>query len=317
MQGVTAVSATTTLPLSGGAQLIGMKFTSAPGNTGDKQHDNVLVDRIFTRPGYVESIGMRLLAGRGFEPARHQGVFEALIDGQLAKQFFPGSSPLGSTVQCDGKLLTIVGVVEQARLNDLHQDGRPQLIVRAEDYSNRRPSFYAVRTDSDPHSLISEVQGAIRQIDRRVPVSDVHTLDEIVAERRSRERISAVLLAGLALGALLLVAMGLFGMVSGSVARRRGELAVRLALGATHGRVIRLVVGEGARLLLLGLVIGLPGVYLAGEALKGFLIGVPPDDAPTLAAVAAGLVAVALLACYLAARRVTGITPGQLLREGG
>jgi predicted lysophospholipase L1 biosynthesis ABC-type transport system permease subunit len=244
-------------------------------------------------------------------------VFEALIDGQLAKQFFPGSSPLGAMIECDGKLLTIVGVVEQARLNDLYQDGRPQLVVRAEDYSGRRPWLYVVRTDRDPHSLISEVQGAIRQIDRRVPVSDVHTMDEIVAERRSRERISAVLLAGLALGALLLVAMGLFGMVSGSVARRRGELAVRLALGATHGRVIRLVVGEGARLLLLGLVAGLPGVYLAGEALKGFLIGVPPDDAPTLAAVAAGLVAVALLACYLAARRVTGITPGQLLREGG
>jgi ABC-type antimicrobial peptide transport system permease subunit len=142
-------------------------------------------------------------------------------------------------------------------------------------------------------------------------------MDEMVAEARSRERISAVLIGGLAVGALVLVSMGLFGMISGSVARRRGELAVRLALGATHQRVIRLVVGEGARLVALGLVIGIPGIYMAGEALEGLLVGVSPFDAATLVAVAIGLVGVALLACYLAARRVTTIDPERLLREGG
>jgi putative ABC transport system permease protein len=142
------------------------------------------------------------------------------------------------------------------------------------------------------------------------------TMDEIVADARSRERISAVLIGSLALGALLLVAMGLFGMISGSVARRRGELAVRLALGATHGRIIRLVVSEGARLVAIGLLIAVPGIYMAGEALRGFLIGVSPFDGPTLVGVAGGLVAVALLACYLAARRVTTIAPERLLREG-
>jgi putative ABC transport system permease protein len=143
------------------------------------------------------------------------------------------------------------------------------------------------------------------------------TMDDIVADARSRERVSAALIASLALGALLLVAMGLFGMISGSVARRRGELAVRIALGATHHRVIRLVVGEGARLVVLGCLIGIPGVYVAGEALRGLLIGISPFDASTLIAVGAGLVAVALVACYLAARRVTTIDPERLLREGG
>jgi putative ABC transport system permease protein len=142
------------------------------------------------------------------------------------------------------------------------------------------------------------------------------TMDEIVADARSRERISAVMLSGLALGALLLVTMGLFGMISGSVMRRRGELAVRLALGATHHRVIRLVVGEGARMLAIGLMTGIPGIYLAGEALRGLLVGVSPFDAPTLAAVALGLIAISLLACYFAARRVTKIEPERLLREG-
>jgi putative ABC transport system permease protein len=125
-----------------------------------------------------------------------------------------------------------------------------------------------------------------------------------------------VMLSGLALGALLLVTMGLFGMISGSVTRRRGEIAVRLALGATHHRVIRLVVGEGARMLAIGLMTGIPGIYLAGEALRGLLVGVSPFDAPTLAVVALGLIAISLLACYLAARRVTRIEPERLLREG-
>jgi putative ABC transport system permease protein len=142
-------------------------------------------------------------------------------------------------------------------------------------------------------------------------------MDEIVADARSRERISAVLLAGLAVGALLLVSMGLFGMISGSVTRRRGELAVRLALGATHRRVIRLVVSEGVRLITLGLMIGIPGIYMAGEAIQGFLICVSPFDVPTLTIVAIGLITIGLFACYMAARRVTAIDPDRLLREGG
>jgi ABC-type antimicrobial peptide transport system permease subunit len=216
-------------------------------------------------------------------------------------------------------LVTIVGVVDQARLYDLHQDGRPQLFVRSEDYAEpgRRPALYVVRTDSDPYALMPEIRSIIRNIDRRVPVSDVRTLDEIVAQSRSRERTGAAMIAGLALGALLLVAMGLFGMISGSVARRGGELAVRLALGATHASVIRLVVGEGARLIAFGLIIGIPGIYMSSEGLKGFLIGVSPFDVPTLTIVALGLPAIALLACYLGARRATVIEPCRLLREGG
>src|SRR6185369_5499169 len=186
---------------------------------------------------------------------------------------------------------------------------------RAEDFGDR-PRRFVVRTERDPKNLMTEVRSVIREIDRRVPVSSMITMDEMVAEARSRERISAVLIGGLAVGALLLVSMGLFGMISGSVARRRGELAVRMALGATHGRIIRLVVSEGARLVAIGLLIAVPGIYMAGEALRGFLIGVSPFDGPTLVGVAGGLVAVALLACYLAARRVTTIAPERLLREG-
>jgi putative ABC transport system permease protein len=319
LPGVTSVSAATSLPLSGGANMGQIAFPGAPGNAGDDR-DRPLVDVINTRAGYVQTMGMRLLAGRDFEATRYEGVHEALIDRYLAKQFFPDSSPIGATVLlgANPQTIMIVGVVEQARLHGLHQDGRPQILLRAEDYPNVVGYwFYTLRTDRDPRALIPEARAVIRQIERRIPVSQMRTMDEIVADARSRERISAVLIAGLALGALVLVTMGLFGMISGSVTRRRGELAVRLALGATHGRVIRLVVGEGARMLALGLLIGVPGIYVAGEALRGFLVGVSPFDAPTLAAVAIGLVTLALLACYLAARRVTAISPDRLLRDGG
>lgn len=130
-----------------------------------------------------------------------------------------------------------------------------------------------------------------------------------------QQRTSAVLLAALALGALLLVAMGLFGVVSGSVTRRRHELAVRLAVGADHSRVLRLVLGEGTRLVVLGMLIGVPGIYVAGRLIRGILVGVSPSDPLTLSAAALGLAFVTIAACYVPARRVLAIDPARLLRE--
>ena len=197
---------------------------------------------------------MRVVEGRAFERARRDGVREALIDRSLARQFFPGSSPLGAKIPFgnDGKdVLTVVGVVEQARLYDVHQDGRPQVYLRAED-SGYRTLAFVVRSRRDPQSLVSEVRSVIRQIDPRLALADVRTMDEVVDNAVRRQRISAVLLSGFAVGALLLAAMGLFGIVSGSVTRRRHELALRLAVGADHGRLVRLVLGEGAVLVVAG-----------------------------------------------------------------
>ena len=140
-------------------------------------------------------------------------------------------------------------------------------------------------------------------------------MDEIVDDARRQPRISMVLIAGFAVGALLLVAMGLFGMVSGAVSQRRGELAVRLALGATHHRVLRLVFREGALLVAVGMLIAGPGVYAAGKLLRGLLIGVSPLDPFALAAAGVGLSIVTLSACYVPARRVLRIDPSPLLRE--
>jgi len=153
-------------------------------------------------------------------------------------------------------------------------------------------------------------------VDPRLPVSDVRTMEDIVSASLSQQRVSAVLIAAFSLGALLLAAMGMFGVVSGSVTRRRHELALRLALGADHVRVLRHVLGEGVGLVALGLLIGAPGVYFGGRVIRSILVDLSPWDPLTLGAVALGLCFVALLACWLPARRVTGIEPARVLREG-
>ena len=181
-----------------------------------------------------------------------------------------------------------MGVVKQTRLSNLHEDGRPQLFIRAEDWVRYMP-VWVVKTDGDPQALVAEVRRAIRRIDPRIPVSSVQTMDEIVADALRQQRMSAVLIGGFALGALLLVAMGLFGMISGAVVRRQGELAIRLALGASHQRMLRLALGEGALLVVVGMLIAIPGVYAAGGLIRGLLVDISPWDPITLLAVAFGL----------------------------
>jgi putative ABC transport system permease protein len=138
-------------------------------------------------------------------------------------------------------------------------------------------------------------------------------MDEIVGNSLRQQRTSAVLIAAFALGALLLAAMGLAGVVSGSVTRRHHELAVRLALGADQRNVLRLVLREGALLVGIGVLAGLPCIYISGRLIRGILVGITPSDPLTLAAVVVGLVLVTLAACYVPARHVLKIEPAKLL----
>ena len=313
--GVRAVGAATALPLSSDADQRTVRFPGAPGNTGEEEHDRPLVDYMSARAGYFETMGIRILAGYAFGPSRPVGRREAVIDPTLADQFFPGRSAVGATLRFGRDTLVVVGVADHARMYDVHQDGRPQLYVRDENYTSHTLSF-ALRSGRSLPGLAPEVRAAVRRVDPQLAVSDLRPMDELVGEALRQPRLSAVLLSGFALGALLLAAMGLYGVVAGSVSRRRHELAVRLALGADHQRVLWLVLRESARLVLLGLLIGVPGIYFAGRLLGGVLVGVSSFDPATLAAVAAGLALVAAVACYVPARRVAGIEPAQSLREG-
>jgi predicted permease len=314
LPGVTAVGGSTALPLSADANQTTIDFPGAPGNTGVEDHDEPLVDVMAARAGYFDALGIRRVAGPGFSTGTGAGVREAVIDRTLAEYFFPTGSPVGFRLPFGDDTLTIVGVVEHARQYDVHADGRPQLYFH-DDYDPDRGLSFALRTERDPSSLVPEVRAAIRRIDPQLAVAELRPMDDVVRQALRQPRVSAVLIAGFSIGALLLAAMGLFGVVAGSVNRRRHEIAVRLALGAGHGSVLRLVLQEGAVLVALGLALGVPGIYFAGRVLRGVLVGVSPFDPVTLGAVAAGLAVVALLACYVPARRVATIEPAQAFRD--
>jgi putative ABC transport system permease protein len=316
--GVSVAGAASALPLTATGVFssfqISITAPGAPGNTGDAERDKLVVDLIGSRYGYVETMGIRVVAGRSFDKLRPTGVAEAMIDTAVARRFFPDGSALGSQIRLGSQLLTIVGVVRQARLYGLYADGRPQVLVRAENFG-MRPLFYVVKTTRDPHSLLPDVTAAVRRIEPRVAVGDPRSMDDLVQASRGPQAMGASLVGSLALGALLLTAMGLFGVVAGSVTRRRHELAVRLAVGADHQRVLRLVLAEGAVLVSAGLLIGAPGIYFGYRMIRGLLVGVSPYDPLALIAAAVGLFVVAMVACYVPARRVLKIDPAQMLHQ--
>ncbi|HLH20585.1 MAG TPA: ADOP family duplicated permease [Bryobacteraceae bacterium] len=312
--GVTGASATSVLPLTAAAPQATITFPGAPGNTGNAGRDTVTADLIAVRAHYIEVMGMRLRAGRGFTEARQNGVSEAIIDTAIVRRFFPDGNAIGAEIRLGPRPFTIIGVVDQARLYNVHADGRPQILVRSEDLG-MRPLFYVMRTTREPHSLLPDVRAAVHRIDPRIPAGDARAMEDIVDASLSPQSIGSALIGAFAAGALLLAAMGLFGVVSGSVTRRRHELAVRLALGADHRRIFRLVLKEGAVLVIAGLLIGAPGIYIAKNLIRGMLAGVSPSDPVTLLAAAVGLLFVAMAACYVPARRAVRIEPAQLLRQ--
>ena len=315
MSGASAASA---LPLTATAFQTMVTAPAASGNTGDVKRDRILTDLIGVRANYVEVMGMRLLAGRPFTEPRPAGVAEAMIDEALVRQLFPDGKAIGATIRVGERPLMVIGVVQQPRLYDIHTDGRPQVLVRSEDFG-MRPLFYVMRTARDPHALAPEVRAAIHRLEPRIPVGDPRAMDDIVDLSLSPQSIGAALVGALAVGGLLLAAMGLFGVVSAAVTRRRHELAVRLALGAEQGDALRLVLKEGALLVAIGLVIGAPGIFIANRLVERLVVGVSPFDPLTLMAAAAGLLLVALTACYVPARAsdragaaaATGVTNGE------
>jgi putative ABC transport system permease protein len=318
--GVQSVSQTSALPLSAGANQTSIEIPGAPGNTGAPEHDRPLVDYMPVRPGYFETMGIRMLAGRDFTTLRKGkigGSGEAIVDRTLAEYFFPTGNALGARIPFGGAdTVTIVGIVDQARLYDVSKDNRPQLYYRADEYiSASRGMYYVMRTTGDPMRLSTDVRRAVRGVDPQLAIVDMATMEQLTSDSLSKQRITAVLIGGFAAGGLLLAAMGLFGVVGSSVQRRKHELAVRIALGARHDVVLRNVLLEGAGLVGLGILVAAPAVYFGGRFMSGILVGIGPHDLPTLLVVAGILGAVALLACYLPARRVLEIDPAHALRE--
>jgi putative ABC transport system permease protein len=197
----------------------------------------------------------------------------------------------------------------------VYRDGRPQLYVQNLRDSFQRAQYYVLATTRDPASLLPELRAAVRSVDARVAVGEARTMVEIVADALRQQRTGATLISGFALGALVLAAMGIFGVITASVTRRHHELAIRLAVGADRRKIRRLVLREAVLLVGGGVLLGVPAVFAAGSVMRGALVGVSPSDPLTLLGVTIGLALITLATAYVAARRVLTIDPAELLRK--
>ncbi len=313
LPGVDAVGGVNALPLTRATSQNAVAFPGSGVNAGGDEY-TPLVDWFAATPGYFEAMGVPILAGRDFTDGDDdQAPGVAIIDDTLAQRFFDGYDAIGQMMTFFGRELTVVAIVDQPRLYDIHQDDRGQVFLPLA----QRPAYgisLAIRADRDPGSLIAEVREVVRSIDADQPLADVRTMQQVTGESLSGERLSLGLIAGFALGALLLATLGLYGVLSNVVSCRTREMGLRMALGADAARVRGLVVRQGMRLALIGTALGLLGSLVTARFLESLLVGVEPADPVTLAVVSAAMAATAFVTCYIPARRASSVDPMVALR---
>jgi predicted permease len=277
-------------------------------------------------PGYFGTMRIPILRGRDFSDEDRAGTpAVGIVNETLARHLFAEEDPVGRALVVDDapagpRRVTIVGVARDVRHEgldvppaaDLHLPAAQVIPDTVQWLANNE--FWSVRTTSDPALLARAVKEAVRSIDPDVSANSIRTQAEIVADVSGKERLSLSLIAAFAAAALLLAAMGIYGLVAFSVAQRRREIGIRVALGARGGEVERLVALEGLRLAGAGLIAGGIAALASSRLLAGFLFGITPHDPATFAGVAGSLLAASLLASWLPARAAARIPPTEALR---
>ena len=317
LPGVQSAAVGTVIPLTDShsrsdVTIEGMALPS-PGNS---PHPDVHV----VSPGYVSTLGIPLLRGRTFtEQDNEKAPLAAMINAMVARRFFPNEDPIGKRFMFGhpasdpAKWYTIVGVVSDTRLYGLANPARLEVYLSFR--QNPRSSMaLVVKSGVDPAALTSAVREAVQSIDKDQPVFAVSTMEELVRNSVATRRMTLVLLGLFSALALVLGAIGIYGVISYSVTQRTHEIGIRMALGAPRGDVFRLVVGEGLKLAGIGIAIGIAAAFGLARLMSSLLYGISATDFETFAGVAVLLALVALLACYIPARRAMRVDPTVALR---
>lgn len=315
MPGVVSAAHTTDLPVTcncGSTQL------RVPGHPWYGQHDTALARE--TSPDYFKALQARLISGRFYTPADDASKPKVVVvNRSFAERFFPGEDPVGKTVGdpdlSPGSLARIVGVVDNIREGDLVEPIVPA-VYSPFSQGDSRGFFLIVRTRQDPAPMMPALVVAIHQVDPNLGVRNEFIMDDRIIDSPAAflNRSSAWLVGGFAASALLLGAIGLYGVIAYSVSQRTREIGVRMALGAEPGSVYRLILGQAGFLAAIGIAIGLGCSVAAAALLKDLLFGVQSWDAPIFIVVAAVLGICALLASYLPARKAASVNPVEALR---
>jgi predicted permease len=242
-----------------------------------------------------------------------------VISEGVARQKWPGQDPIGQTVEfgnMDGdlRLLTIVGVVGEVRKHSLETAPRPTIYVNYRQRPRSTQQFDVVlRTSSDPAAVTSSVRRVLTQLDPTVPAR-MSTFSQVFSESLNNRRFNLTLVGVFALAALVLAMVGVFGVLAYSVAQRTQEIGVRIALGATPGGILKMVLGQGLLTVAIGLIVGLAGSLLLTRTMRSMLFEISPNDPITIVGIALLLLLIAMLASYIPARRATRVDPMIALR---
>jgi predicted permease len=261
-------------------------------------------------------MGMPVLKGRGFESSdteKSQPV--AIVDESLARRYSPDGDLVNKRIRIgNGPWLTIVGVVPNVKNRKLDEEPWPYL-YRPYSQWVQRETMLVVRAGVDPVSLVGEIRQQVAKLDPELPLSDVKSIQQAMDRSLITTRLTNSLLVGFAATALLLAVTGIYGVMSLNVANRRNEFGIRLALGAQTANVLKLILAQGLRLAMVGVAVGLLAAIAFTRLLKGLLFGISASDPLTFAVIAVLLVGVALLACWIPARRATRVDPLEALRQ--
>ncbi|MEE8146615.1 MAG: ABC transporter permease [Longimicrobiales bacterium] len=306
-------------------RLNGQWYFAPEGQEADPEATKSMVGIRVASPGYLETLRIPLLSGRSFDERDRAGEpFTILVNESLAKNRFPNEDPVGRRLKilnAGGEIppFEIIGVIGDVKNEGIRENVRETLIL-----PRANPAFTAgwtrhltlhARTVGKPSAVAGAVRAAITEVDPKLTVYDIKALDEVISDTVATPRFITTLVGLFALLALLLSALGIYGVTSYSVSRRTQEIGIRIALGAHAGQVERMVVGQGVKLGLVGVALGLGGAALGTRAMASILYGITPGHVPTFAVVATILFAVVAASSFLPARRASRIAPMQALRD--
>lgn len=317
LPGVTAAGATNMIPLDGNGT---DRLIDVEGYVSRDAADKPDAQNRQATPGWFAAMGIPLVRGRLIESADDgKAPRVVVVNEAFVKRFFPNGEAIGKRIRL-GKLTqefpwaTIVGIVGDVRGFALEESPIPTMYWPVAQIRATPALAIVIRTNGDPAALSSSVRAAIAEIDPTQPIYDIQTLDQLVAKSLGQRRFTLTLMLLFGVIALVLSAIGIYGVMAFAVIQRTQEIGVRMALGARTVDVLKLIVGSGMYLAAIGVVIGLAGAFALTRLMTSLLFGVSPTDVQTFAFVTIGLFLVALLACYVPARRATKVDPLVALR---
>ncbi|HSG81916.1 MAG TPA: FtsX-like permease family protein, partial [Gemmatimonadota bacterium] len=272
-------------------------------------------------PGYLETMRTRLLAGRTFNRSDYaDSARVVMVDEVLARKLWPDRSPVGERMliritTLEPQWVEVIGVVEHQRAESMARQGRETVYFTDRYAGGFGNQTWVVRGTANPAQLTAQLRSEIAALDPLLPITDVRPMEEYVADSMAANRFALVLIGIFGITALVLAAVGLYGVLAYVVRQRTPEIGVRMAFGAESGSILRLVVGQGAVLTAVGLAFGLIAAFWLTRFMTALLVEITPTDPITFVATALLFAVVALVAAYVPARRATLVDPVVALRE--